>query len=398
MKKILLLLLLLIPINVFAIELPDLYSEKAMIYDLTEDKVLLSKKADEVSSIASLTKMMTVLVGLETIENLDEKITITSSMIYDVPWDASIARLQVGTTVTYEDLLYAVMLPSGADAAYAIAKTSSGSLNNYVELMNKKAEELGMKNTHYKNVTGLDADGHKSTINDTLILLKYALQNDQFKKIYTSKEYTMSNNQKLEATVHSMGERLERDTSRIIGAKTGFTDDAGLCISAYFQSNGHELLLITLKAPAELKYAYHINDALNLIEFMDKNYNNQILIKKDEVVKNIKVLLSELDNYPIKASTDIFKYLPNDYDKSLIKIIYNGKEEIDFNTSKGNKIGTIAYYYEDTLLHEEDVVLNEKINVDVIKVLDRYKYVIVSLALVTIIGIGIIIIFRKKVK
>lgn len=396
MKKILfLLVLLLIPFNVLAIELPDTNSNKVLIYDLTDDKILHAKKNDEVSSIASLTKLMTVLVGIESIDNLDEQVTLTSSMLAGVPWDASIAYLQVGTTVTYRDLLYAIMLPSGADAAYAIARNIAGSLDEYVKLMNNKAKSLGMNNTTYQNVTGLDVKGHKSTIDDTLTLLKYALENETFKSIYTKKEYTMLNGQKLISTVKGAEEIINRDTSRIIGSKTGFTDDAGTCISAYFISNEHEMLLITLEAPPIPKYFYHVNDALDLISFVDNNYNNQNLIEKDTVVETIKVELSDIEEYTIKTQSEIKKYLPNDYNKELVKVSYKGEKAIDYNYKKGTKLGILSYYYDNELLKEEDVILEQDIKIDILKVLDKYKYIIVSLIVIIIL---LILIIKPKKK
>lgn len=373
MKKILLLLLLFLPLNVLAIELPNTNSEKVLIYDLTEDKVLLSKKSAEVSSIASLTKLMTVLVGIENIDNLDEEITITSEMIAGVPWDASIAKLSVGSVITYRDLLHAIMLPSGADAAYAIARTTTGSLDNFVKLMNEKADELGMLNTEYKNVTGLDAKGHVSTIDDTLTLLKYALENEEFYKIYTTQEYIMKNDQKLESTVYGYSQVLNRDISRIMGAKTGFTDQAGTCISALFEAHEHMFIVITLAAPPEPKKAYHINDALDLIEFIDYNYQNQILVNENTLIKEIPVILSKIDTYNIESNMKVTKFLPNDYDKSLIRIEYSGEEKLSYKSTKGMRLGTISYYYSDELLFKEDVVLEKNIELDIIKLLDKHK-------------------------
>ena len=168
-------ILLLVPINVFALSLPDLYSNNVLIYDLENNEVLLEKNSNEKVSIASLTKIMTTITAIENISDVNEEITLTSKMINSVPWYASKAGLKVGDVVTYKDLLYASIIPSGADATYSLALSISGSVEDFVSKMNELASKLELKNTHFVNVTGLDEEGHYSSANDILIMLKYAL-------------------------------------------------------------------------------------------------------------------------------------------------------------------------------------------------------------------------------
>ena len=196
-KWLLLFILFLFPINIYALNYPKLDSKIVEVYDMTDGKILYEVNSKKSSSIASLTKIATVITAIENIKNVDEKVTITKEILSTVSWDASVAGLKIGDVVTYKDLLYASMLPSGADATQSIAILSSGSVDNFVEKMNKLAEKIELKNTHFVNVTGLDVDGHYSTADDMRKLLVYALKNNLFKEIYTTKDYTLSNGLKL---------------------------------------------------------------------------------------------------------------------------------------------------------------------------------------------------------
>lgn len=391
MKKILYLIILLVPFGVTALTYPELHYEKAIIYDMTDDEILFSKKSDEKSSIASLTKIMTTITAIENITDYNKYVTYTEEMSSQVRWDASVAGLKVGNQVTYNDLLYASILPSGADATTALAISTSGSINNFVKKMNDTAAKIGMTNSHFINVTGLDEKGHYSTVEDILKLLKYSLQNEKFKSIYTTKSYTLSNGLFVRSTIYA----YNGNTKRILGSKTGFTLDAGRCISTYFQSSDHEMLLITLGAPPDYK-TIHITDALELINFIDNNYHYQNIIEENQVIKTLPVKNSKIDSYEILEHKNITKYLPDDYDKNLIKVEYNGLEELSFTNKENSKIGEVSYYYNDILLDKKDIYLEQEIKLDIIKSLISYKYLV--LIILTIILFIIISIFRTKKK
>ena len=390
MKKILYLIILLIPFGVTALNYPELHYEKAIIYDITDDEILFSKKSDEKSSIASLTKIMTTITAIENINDFNKYVTYTEEMSSQVRWDASVAGLKVGNQVTYNDLLYASILPSGADATTALAISTSGNINNFVKKMNDTAAKIGMTNSHFVNVTGLDAEEHYSTAEDILKLLKYSLQNEKFKSIYTTKSYTLSNGLFVRSTIYA----YKGNTKKILGSKTGFTLDAGRCISAYFTSSDHEMLLITLGASPDYK-TIHITDALELINFIDDNYHYQNIIEENQVIKTIPVKNSKIDSYEIVEHKSISKYLPDDYDKNLIRIEYNGLEELSFTNKENSKIGEASYYYNDILLEKKDIYLEQELKLDIIKLLLFYKY-IVLIVIAIILFILISIIRRKK--
>lgn len=285
MKKIILILVLMIPINVHSLELPEINSKNAIVYDLTSNMVIGEKNSEEQTSIASLTKIMTVITAIENSDNLDDQITITNKMIQGIYWNASKAGLKVGDRVTIKDLLYASILPSGADATESLAYAISGNIPDFVQKMNELANKIGMTHTHFINTTGLDINNQYSTAKDIQLLLTYALNNPIFKEVYTTKEYTLTNGLKIESTINKYSEKLNLDTSRILGSKTGNTTNAGLCMSALFQKENHELVVITLGGEKIEKNYYNLIDTLNIIDYIDQNYEIEKETTQTPVIK-----------------------------------------------------------------------------------------------------------------
>lgn len=392
MKKILIMIILFIPSIAFALDVPDIHSNKFIIYDLTEDKILQEKGLIDETSIASLTKIVTTITAIEKNNDLNKKVTITNKMLAGIPSDASIAGLKVGDNLSIMDLLYASMLPSGADATQVLAFTSSGSIKEFVNDMNKLATNIGATNTNFVNVTGYDVDNHYSTLEDLVKIIKYALNNQTFKTIFETREYTLSNSKKVYSTIKKYNQTMNLDTSRIIGSKTGYTGDAGICIAATINSNNHDILIITLGAPYVYGNFYNLKDALTLTNFIDDNYKNEILSKKGDFVKTLPVKYSKTNEYDIVTNTDIIKYLPIDYDLSKFSVKYSGKEVLSYKDKKNSEIGVINYYYDDELINTEKVILNETLKKDYLKIIYKYKLQIILCILI----ISLIIILKIK--
>ncbi len=391
-RKILLIIILLIPFNVLATELTGMHFTNAIVYDMTDNVVRYELNADEETSIASLTKIMTTIVSIEKIKDFNDEVTYTSKMDSLVDEEASIAGLKIGEKYTYDDLIYASILPSGADATTALAISLYGSVDNFVKEMNNYANKLDMKHTHFINVTGMEVEGHYSTCEDLLKLLKYAFNNEKFKEAYTSKSHTLSNGQTVYSTViaYSGG----NDVSRILGSKTGFTYNAGRCISLYFTSNGHEYLAITLGAPSNSS-TIHVVDALNLIDFLDDNYSLVKIVEKNSFNKQIKVKDSNIAMYKVSNDNEVVKYLENDYDKNKVVIKYEGEDELSFLDKENDKIGKINYYYDGKLLASEDVILDVAIKPSIPKLLVSYWYIVLIFILLTFLMYKII---RRKLR
>lgn len=378
MKKVLFFILNLVIFTncVYALEEPNLYSKDYVLFDTTDQKIIYEKNINERTNIASLTKIMTTITAIEKISNLEDKVTITEEMLSNIKFDASLAGLKVGDILSYKDLLYASILPSGADATQALAYSLSGNVPKFVKDMNTLAKKIGMSNSNFVNVTGLDIDNHYSTISDLLTMLRYALNNETFYTIYKTKEYTLSNGKTVYATVSKYNKLMNLDISRIIGSKTGYTNNAGLCISSIFESNGHRFIFISTNAEFIFGNYYNLKDNLNIIKFMDQNYNNQILVKKNEEVASIPTYLSNIKTYKIQATDNIQEYLPNDYNKDEVKVTYEGKNKISF-LDNNKKIGTIKIMYQNNILKEENVIVNNlKINIFVVIIIAIIIFII----------------------
>ena len=385
MKKLLLLLISIIltvsPISALALDYPSVDSKTVEIYDLNDGKELYEIGSDNKISIASLTKIATTITAIETIADLDETVTITKAILSTVTWDSSVAGLKAGDKVTYRDLLYASMLPSGADATNSIAILTSGSIDAFVVKMNDLASRIGLTNTHFVNVTGLDADGHYSTADDVRTLLEYSLKNSLFREIFTTKSYTLSNGLTVYTTLYKYKAKDE-DFQKILGSKTGFTSHAGYCLAALSNINGHEIITIVLKATSEGSLYHNVTDTVRLIDFLNNNYKEETLVEENTFIKKIPVELSTVDEYEIYSDKVVSAYLPSDYNAEALKIEYDGAEQLDYSAEDGDKIGVVKYYFDSELLYEQDVVLKDDIEVHFGKWLGAHWYLIILFIIV----------------
>lgn len=392
MKRFYVLFLIIFPVWVFALEYPELDSDKVIVYDITDDNVLYAVKEQDKASIASLTKIMTTITAIQKISDLDKEVVITKEMLSTVRWDASVAGLKENDKVTYRDLLYASILPSGADATNSLAILLSGDIDSFVKDMNDLKDEIGLNNTHFVNTTGLDIEGHYSTAEDIIKLLKYAFKNELFKTIYTTRKYELSNGMTVFSTITKYYGNSSLD--KIIGSKTGFTLDAGRCISVYFKSNGHEMFLVTLGASTDKKNS-NVLDALSLINFVEANYEDRVLISDELKIKDLEVEDSKIDNLSLYSTMNFVKYLPSDYDKDKVRIVYEGKDTLSFRDKFGSKVGHVKYYFGDELLGEEDFYLDEEIKMDLGKIIYKYRFYLGGFLLFVIL-IFIFIKMKKK--
>lgn len=173
-----------------------------------------------------------------------------------------------GEKVRAIDLLYGALLPSGAECCIGLADEISGSEENFVKKMNQRADQLGMSNTHFTNSTGLQNENHYSTVKDLSLLLDYALQNQTFREIFTSSRHSTAATNKHPDGItftSTLSQNLKDQTlpgGKILGGKTGFTDEAGLCLASLAQIGGKEYILVTAGAEGDHKTEpYDIDDA-----------------------------------------------------------------------------------------------------------------------------------------
>ena len=232
--------------KVFAKDTGGFYSESIFVREVDGNKDIISKNSDKKMYPASLTKIMTTVVALDYIDNLDEQVQMDKEIYQEmVNKNSSMVGFLGNEVVTYRDLIYGIMLKSGGEATGTIAKRIGGSIDNFVMLMNDRAAEMGMNSTHFTTPEGLDDENQYTTSEDLIKLLDYALDNSKFKKIYSSKEYSVSIDKDfiISSTLFS-----QTDNDLILGGKTGYTSDAGHCLSTYAEIAGKEYILVTMKA------------------------------------------------------------------------------------------------------------------------------------------------------
>jgi D-alanyl-D-alanine carboxypeptidase (penicillin-binding protein 5/6) len=245
------------------------------------ERIRLSKAANIEVYPASMTKMLTTLVFVERIPagDYDKEIEITQDdMKYLYEDGASVAGFEIGEKVKIGDLLYGVMLPSGAECTAALADYVAGGQDEFVELMNERAQAIGMNASSFSNPIGLHDDETYTTVSDMALLLDYAIRNDRFYEIITTQVHrTDATNKhpdglKLTSTLYQQGDiTLKTSEGEILGGKTGYTSQAGQCLASYMEKGGERFILVTAAAMPEdfHKQALHIKDMLSVFDALE---------------------------------------------------------------------------------------------------------------------------------
>ena len=372
MKKFFLLIVILFCFPFF-VQALEIESENAILYNLNDNTILFSKEADEKIPIASLTKIMTAIVAIENISNLDEVVTVPSQALEGLAQkNAMVVGFLPGQRVTYRDLLYGMLLPSGADATNIVAYSLMGSEEGYVNLMNEKAQELGLVNTHFSDTSGLDDYNNYSTVFDIATLLKYALQNETFKQSFTTQEYVTSNGIKLESTLKYYTSRYHLQNSYILGSKTGFTTIAGYCLASFAHYDGVDYLLVTAGAPTATRYPYHFQDAFTIYDYYTQNYGYLTFYTQNDTLYTLKTKYSKEDSYEILAEETFTKYLPKTIGVENIHFEYSGIEEVT-PFMANEKIGTLNVYLNEWLIDSIDVFYEGDLTFSVSKLFQEFK-------------------------
>ncbi|MDE5582499.1 MAG: serine hydrolase [Ruminococcus sp.] len=240
----------------------------AVLINADRNEVVAYKNANSKMYPASLTKIMTLIIAVENIEDLNDRVKITDDMVFPmIELDASRAGFLPDETPKLRDVLYGLVLCSGADSAMAVSEYVAGSEEAFVEMMNAKAEELGLDGTHFANAVGLHDKENYSTVTDMALILEYAIQNDICRKIISAYEYkvppTEQNPEGLTFTSNFFSRMYgdEMPDVTIKGGKTGYTDKSGNCIESYAEINGETYILVLCKCSNKWNAIY---DTLSL--------------------------------------------------------------------------------------------------------------------------------------
>lgn len=224
---------------------PPFTARAAIAYDLTQNTLIYQNNMEKRLPIASLTKVMTAVIAIENMD-LNSKLTVSKSA---AEIGEGTMGLGEGEIHTLEDLLYGLLLQSGNDAAETIAQGSKFGRENFIHLMNKKAEDMGLSNTRFTNPSGLQGDGEQySTVKELLVLTRYALQKEEFARIVATYQHDIPQSSEHKGYTLYNETNLLTTYPGVKGVKTGFTDEAGMCLITYLEYKGNKIISILLNS------------------------------------------------------------------------------------------------------------------------------------------------------
>lgn len=342
-------------IMVFSKDLKDIESKSAILMEQSSGTVLFEKNADQKCAIASVTKVMTALLLMEEIDkgNIKYDDLITTSENAE-SMGGSQVYLEVGEQMSVDDMLKGLMIASGNDVAVAIGEHISGDLDSFIKLMNKRAKELGMNNTNFVNPNGLPDDNHYSTARDVAIMSRVLLENHPDVKKYTTiwmdslrgGEFQLANTNKLIATY-----------KYATGLKTGFTTEAGHCLSASAEKDKMALVSVILGGPSsELRFS----EARLMLDYGFDNFTVKEKIKKDDLVCSVDIIKGKKDSVNGVAKND-YVIMDNKQEKGEITKEIEIIPDIKAPVKKGQKLGVLKIKKGDSVMYELEVVAEEDV-------------------------------------
>ncbi len=353
-------------LNCAAIEpLPSLdRAQTVYLWNEEHNETIVRKTSSEKIYPASMTKIMTGLVAIDLVENrLDEKIALTKEMLSDKKGTSM--QLKVGEEVSFRDLLYAAICGGFNDATTALAIASAGSVENFVRLMNEKADFLGAHDTHYTNPTGWHDPTMQTTLSDTVIIAKAAMKNELYVTVSSAAKYTVSaNNISKEFTVNNRNGLISSFYAygyynrHAKGLIAGMTDEGGYCVATFFEYGGFTYLCIVMGADKQDEVINSYAIANELISYVTYYYGELDVLRADDTVCKLPLSLALSnkdgeDEYMLPCTTgeDVSLFIPYD-NKSLSTLElkpYFYYDEFSAPISKGEVVGGVDIYVDGEL-------------------------------------------------
>lgn len=357
--------------TVFAEE-PEVFGDAAILIDMDTGRILYEKNADKKVYPASTTKIMTGILVLENCGDRLGDIVTAGEIVNDIiGTGASHIGICVGEELTVEQLLCAVLIASANEACDVLAEYMCGSVDEFVALMNKKAEELGMNNTHFANAHGFHDANHYTTAKDMAIIARYAMKNEKFREIVKMPTYFIDKTNKYN---YGDGTRNLSNTSDLIkqgtsayykyatGIKTGYTSEAGNCLVASATKESEKsstksemnLIAATFNSQSENGYSGKYSDVTDMFEYGFNNYSIVSISVPDKEVGEVSLKYGKgFDSVTAVIGEEIKTLLPNDINmENDIKKNYTYKENLKAPIKKGDIVGSVEYIYTDTVTGE----------------------------------------------
>ncbi len=381
----------------FADEIPSLGSKAIYLVEPTTGKVIYEKNAHEKMYPASTTKILTALVVIENCK-LDEKAIVSERAISMVPEGYSNAGLKVGEELDIKTLLYALLVPSANEAANVLAEHVSGSIEEFAELCNKRAKELGCENLHFVNANGIHDENHYCSAYDLYLIAKECQKHDIFNEIVKTKSFTLP-----ATNIYKKEDRTYKNTNELLlsgkyfydyctGIKTGFTTPAGECLVGSAFNNDIELISVVLGGKAKNSKGLNerFADTKELYEYTYSNYSIKEIANSGDIIATLKVGKGTKETTQLDAIVDdtIKTIVPNELDKdNVLKTVIINKE-IVAPVTRGQVLGTITYDA-DGLVYTANLVASHDV--------EKNPYVLYNI-IVVLIYVLTIVLFLKMIK
>lgn len=337
----------LFPLQAMALEDPEVSSGAAILLDAESGEVLFSHNAERSQPPASTTKIMTALLTIEAVEaglfTLDDSVAAYDDCMQGLDEDSSTANpaIEPGEVLTVRDLLYCAMLSSANEACNILARYVSGSISDFVDLMNDRAEELGCTGTRFANPSGLDNRNHYSTARDLALITMEALRHQEFITLCSDDSYTVSGTNLHDArSLTNTNALLRSDSSYYysdaFGVKTGYLSSAGYCLVSAASRNSITLISVVLDGSIDEETGEdsHYADTVTLFDWGFNNFSYQQVLSSTETLTEVPVLTGTDASVPARPEISISVLLPNDFDPDSLQydcVVYsqqNGEDLI----------------------------------------------------------------------
>ena len=366
----------------FAIEDPNIQATAAILVDPDSEMILYEKNAREKRYPASTTKVMTALVVLENIKDLEQTVEVLEEDFENLEPGASSSGFKAGEFVRVIDLLYGLMLPSGNEAANILARYVGTSVETFVNMMNSRAKSLGCTGTHFVNPNGLHNEDHYSTAYDLYLIAREAMKNETFADIVSTAQKTLPATNLQEArkifSTNMLIFNRSYDCYYVYaqGIKTGHTSAAGYCLVSAAERKGGQLMSVLLGCErGEKKYYSSFYETRRLFEWGYENFTYKSLLEEHAQVQSVPVRLStQSDEIVAIARKEIAATVPVDVNPEDMERIISVPEIVDAPIKAGDKLGTIQLQYNGVTYGETDLVaLNDVTMSEVLYYADKLE-------------------------
>ncbi len=369
-------------------------AESAILVEVSTGRIIYEKNSIKQMYPASTTKIMTAILVIENCD-LQEMVTVSETALQNIPSGYVTCNLSVGEEISVNDLLYALMLPSANDAAFVLAEHVAGSVEAFADMMNNKASEIGCTNTHFVNPNGIHDSKHYSTAYDLYLIAKYCMQNETFRNIVATKEYTLPATNK-----HDAADRSFENTNDLLkpektnyyktatGIKTGHTSMAGYCLVSESSREGLDFISVVLNSETDNK---RFSDSVKLFDYGYDNYTLTKVKEKNQLIETIEVKNATKETMHLDLLVDKEITVINNKSITMDQIIpeINLNENISAPITAGTALGTIKYKVDDIEYSANLIAKND--------VIERADYsIFLVIAGIILLLIGFTMLSRRK--